>query len=323
MQEYGERRAPVAPAGHQDGGGQPAGPASATRDHKTVARPSRTARGLGNAVYAAALSLPPLVWQLLFLVFPVLFLIVISFWSVQSFRLQPDFTFANWAFIFGRGYFYEAYLRTFGLAILSSILISIIAFPCAYTIAFKFRPAARQFGLLLLIIPFFTSYLVRIYAWQVVLADSGVINALFGLLSLPSVKILNTLGGTLIGYTTLCLPLVTLLQLLSLIYVDRNLIEAAHNLGCGRLGVIWHVIIPAARVGMVVAALFCFILTFGDFVSPLFLGGGLQTMLSTVIIDTVKSGQQWPQAAVVAVTMVVTLLAVAMAAVLLAYRRSK
>ncbi len=290
---------------------------------KRLAPPRRRRSSFGHAVYTTALSLPPLVWQLLFLVFPVVFLFVITFWSVEFFRLKPGFSLDNWAFIYTRGYFYDAYVRTFGLATLASIVISIIAFPCAYAIAFKFRPAARQFGLLLLIIPFFTSYLVRIYAWQVVLADSGVINALLKLLSLPSVAILNTPGGTLIGYATLCLPLVTLLQLLSLMYVDRNLVEAAHNLGCGRLGTIWHVVIPSARIGIVVAALFCFILTFGDFVSPLFLGGGLQTMLSTVIIDTVKSGQQWPQAAVVAVTMIFTLLAVALAGIWLAYRRPK
>ncbi len=274
-------------------------------------------------LYAFSLSLPPLVWQLLFLVFPVVFLLVITFWSVEFFRLKPDFTFANWAFIYTRGYFYDAYALTFGMAILTAVVISAIAFPCAYAIAFKFRSSARQLALLLLIIPFFTSYLVRVYAWQVVLADSGIVNMLLKCLSLPPVAMLNTLGGTLIGYATLCLPLVTLLQLLSLIYVDRNLVEASHNLGCGRLGTIWHIIIPSARIGIMIAALFCFILTFGDFVSPLYLGGGLRTVLSTVIIDTVKSGQQWPQAAVVAVTMVVTLLTVALAAIWFAYRRPK
>lgn len=278
---------------------------------------------LGNRVYTAALSLPPLVWQLAFLVLPVVFLFVMTFWSVEFYRLKPDFNLDNWTFIYSRSYFYDAYLLTFGLAALAAAIVSLIAFPCAYAIAFKFRPAARQLALLLLILPFFTSYLVRIYAWQVVLADSGVINALLGLLALPSVALLNTLSGTLVGYVTLSLPLVTLLQLLSLMYVDRNLVDAAHNLGCGRLKTIWRVVIPSARIGIVIAALFCFILTFGDFVSPLYLGGGLQTMLSTVIIDTVKSGQQWPQAAVVAVTMVVTLLAVALAAIWLAYRRPK
>ncbi len=297
----------------------PAGTQARARATPGRKRPS----ALGGGVYTAALSLPPFVWQLLFLVLPVVFLFVITFWSVEFFRLKPDFTLANWAFIYSRGYFRDAYLLTFGLAALATVIVSAIAFPCAYAIAFKFRPAARQLALLLLILPFFTSYLVRIYAWQVVLADSGVINALLGLLLLPAVTLLNTLGGTLVGYITLSLPLVTLLQLLSLMYVDRNLVEAAHNLGCGRFETIWRVVIPAARIGIVIAALFCFILTFGDFVSPLYLGGGLQTMLSTVIIDTVKSGQQWPQAAVVAVTMVLTLLAVALASIWLAYRRPK
>lgn len=283
----------------------------------------RKRSSLGNGIYTAALSLPPLVWQLLFLVLPVVFLFVITFWSVEFYRLKPDFSFANWAFIYTRTYFYDAYLLTFGLAALAAAVVSILAFPCAYAIAFKFWPAARQLALLLLILPFFTSYLVRIYAWQVVLADSGVINAVLSFLHLPTVAVLNTMVGTFVGYMTLCLPLVTLLQLLSLMYVDRSLVEAAHNLGCGRLRTIWCVVIPSAKIGIVIAALFCFILTFGDFVSPLYLGGGLQTVLSTVIIDTVKSGQQWPQAAVVAVTMVVTLLLVALAGIWLAYRRPK
>ncbi|MEX5695018.1 ABC transporter permease subunit, partial [Pseudomonas syringae] len=82
------------------------------------------------------------------------------------------------------------------------------------------------------------------------------------------------------GYFTLCLPLVMLLQLFSLMYIDRSLIEPAHNHGCGRLRTVILVVIPSARIGIVVAALFCFILTFGDFVSPLYLGGGQPPTLS-------------------------------------------
>src|SRR3546814_4199635 len=82
-------------------------------------------------------------------------------------------------------------------------------------------------------------------------------------------------------------------------FVDRTLIEAAHNLRVGRVRTIIEVVIPAARVGLVIAALFCFILTFGDFVSPLYLGGGNPPTLSILITDTTKSGQQWPRAAVI------------------------
>lgn len=277
----------------------------------------------GQYVYAGVLSLPALIWQLIFLVGPLVFVVVITFWQVELFRLSPDLYFGNWVYIYSQEYVQDAYLRTFTFAAVATIIISLAAFPCAYAIAFKFRPAARQLALLFLILPFFTSYLVRIYAWQVVLADNGIVNAFLDVLYLGPVSMLNTTFGIFVGYATLCLPLVTLLQLLGLMYVDRNLVEASHNLGCGRLGAIWHVVIPSARVAIVVAALFCFILTFGDFVSPLFLGGGVQPVLSTVMIDTVKSGQQWPRAAVIATTMIATLLTIALASIWFAYRKPR
>ncbi|WP_440997408.1 ABC transporter permease [Arhodomonas sp. SL1] len=296
--------------GIHQGGGQ-AGSAGATQ------------RAFWERVYAATVSLPIVVWQLAFFVVPLIFLVVITFWTVRNFRLMPDFEFANWAHMYTRVYFYDAYLRTFGLALAATAIISAVAFPCAYAIAFKLRPAAKRLAILLLVTPFFTSYLVRVYSWQVFLADAGIINSVLGMTGLGPVNMLNTSFGTVVGYATLCLPLVTLLQLLSLMYVDRDLVEAAHNLGSGRIRTVFKVVIPSARIGIVVAALFCFILTFGDFVSPLYLGGGQQTMLSTLIIDTTKSGQQWPRAAVVAVTMIATLLAIAFAAVAFAYRRPR
>jgi ABC-type spermidine/putrescine transport system permease subunit I len=162
---------------------------------------------------------------------------------------------------------------------------------------------------------------VRTYSWQVFLSDQGLLNSALALLGIGPLPLLNTSFGSYVGYFTLCLPLVVLLQLFSLMYIDRTLIEAAHNLRAGRLRTVFGVVIPSARVGIVIAALFCFIMTFGDFVSPLYLGGGQQPTLSTLITDTTKSGQQWPRAAVIATTMIVTLLATAFLMVRHAYRR--
>ncbi|MEO0792998.1 MAG: ABC transporter permease subunit, partial [Pseudomonadota bacterium] len=122
-------------------------------------------------------------------------------------------------------------------------------------------------------------------------------------------------------YVTLALPLVVILQTLSMSNIDRSLVEAAHNLGCRPLRTVLTVIVPLAKVGIIIGAVFCFILAFGDFVSPYYLGGSRPPTLSILIIDTTKSGQQWPKAAVVAVTMIVTLIAVAVTAVSLAYRK--
>lgn len=271
-------------------------------------------------VYGLTFSLPMLVWQLMFFLAPLLFLIALSFWTVRNFRMEPDFDTVNWVRMLGRGVFWDAYLRTFALAVGAAAITSVLAFPCSYAIAFKLSDTARRWAIFLMVIPFFTSYLVRVYSWQIFLADNGIINALFARVGLGPFGMLNSVFGTMVGYLTLSFPLVVLLQLFSLIFVDRTLIEAAHNLRCGRLRTVFEVIVPSARVGLVIAALFCFILTFGDFVSPLYLGGGDPPTLSILITDTTKSGQQWPRAAVIALVMIATLLAVAFAAVSYAYR---
>lgn len=271
-------------------------------------------------LYGLTFALPLLIWQLAFFLFPLVFLVAISFWTVRNFQMNPDFSFANWTRIYGRDVFWSAYARTMILATVNAALVSIIAFPAAYTISFKLSDAAKRWLVFILVIPFFTSYLVRVYSLQVFLSDAGIINALLGYIGLGPFPMLNNTFGLLVGLLTLCLPLVILLQVFSLNFVNRDLIEAAHNLRCGRIRTVFEVIIPSAKVGLTVAALFAFILSFGDFVSPLYLGGGNPPTLSIMVTDITKSGQQWPRAAVVAITMIVTLLAVAFGAISYAYR---
>lgn len=275
-------------------------------------------------LYGLTFSLPLLLWQVVFFVFPMAFLVALSFWTVRNFTMSPDFDTVNWVTIYSRPVFWQAYGTTLALAASAAVLTSVLAFPCSYAIAFKLSESARRWAVFLMVIPFFTSYLVRVYSWQIFLSDAGIINVMLGWIGLGPFPMLNTVGATMIGYMTLSFPLVVLLQLFSLVFIDRALIEAAHNMRCGRLRTVFEVVIPSARVGLVIAALFCFILTFGDFVSPVYLGGSSPTTLSILITDTTKSGQQWPRAAVVALTMIATLLVVAFVAVRFAYKgRSK
>jgi spermidine/putrescine transport system permease protein len=174
-----------------------------------------------------------------------------------------------------------------------------------------------------LIIPFFTSYLVRTFSWFVILSESGVVNAVLGYIGLGPYTMLNTHFGTLVGYMTLTLPLVVILQTVTMSNIDKTLIEAARNLGCKPFATIWQVIIPLSKTGLIIAAIFCFILSFGDFVAPFYLGGSQETTLPILILDTTKSGQQWPRAAVVAIMMMATLFAIAFTGIALAYRKRK
>ncbi len=272
------------------------------------------------SLFSLVLTLPLLIWQLAFFLFPLMFLVAISFWTVKTFQMQPDLDFGNWQRILTRGVFWDAYLRTMILATSAAVLTSAIAFPASYAISFKLSETAKRWLIFVLIIPFFTSYLVRVYSWQVFLTDAGIINAALGYVGLGPFPMLNNTFGTLVGMVTLCLPLVILLQTFSLNFVNRDLIEAAHNLRCGRLRTVFAVVVPSAKVGLVIAALFAFILSFGDFVSPLYLGGGNPPTLSIMITDITKSGQQWPRAAVVAVMMIATLMTAAFAAITFAYK---
>lgn len=271
--------------------------------------------------YALFFRLPIIFWQLLFFVGPLIFMIAMSFFLVKNYRMVEAFEFANWAKMLTRGYFWDSYFLTFGLAALSTLVVTTLAFPASYALAFKVSPGALRWAIFFLIVPFFTSYLVRTFSWYVILAESGPINAALSYIGLGPYIMLNTKFGTIVGYMTLTLPLVVILQTLSLSHVDRSLIEAAHNLGCGRMRTVFTVIVPLAKVGLIIGAVFCFILSFGDFVSPYYLGGSKPPTLPILIIDTTKSGQQWPRAAVVAIMMMATLLTVAFAAIALAYRR--
>lgn len=271
-------------------------------------------------LFALTWRLPIVIWQFLFFIGPLVFMIAMSFFLVKNYRMVEAFEMTNWVKMLGRGYFWDSYFLTLGLALMATITATVLAFPAAFALAFKVSEDVRRWAIFLLIIPFFTSYLVRIFSWYVILAEAGVVNAVLGQIGLGPFTMLNTKFGTIVGYLTLTLPLVVILQTVALANIDRNLVQAAQNLGCSPFRAIYAVIIPLAKTGLIVAALFCFILSFGDFVSPYYLGGSKPPTLPILIIDTTKSGQQWPRAAVVAVMMMATLLTIAFAAITLAYR---
>ena len=270
--------------------------------------------------YAGIWIIPLPVWLLVFFVGPLTLLLWLSFWDVRNYLLVPDFQLENWQKIFDAGYFWSAYLRTFLLASGTAVLVSLLAFPVALSITYLLSLRARLLLLGLVIVPFFTSYLVRIYSWQVYLAKNGVIMQALDSVGIEITSLLNTPFALFVGFVTLTLPLAIIIQSIAVLSLDRQLIDAAYNLGCGPRRILSVVIIPAAKPGIVIGALFVFIFSFGDFVTPTYLGGGKFTTLSILIADTVKSGQQWPRAAVIAVMMIATLLVTALVSIAYAYK---
>ena len=268
-------------------------------------------------------ALPLLVWQAAFFLTPFVLLVLMSFWIVQNYRLTHVYTIANWASLLHGDLLGPVYARTFIYASVISIVVTIAAFPFAYGLAYKTSSAGRRLALLLLVTPFFTSYLLRSYSWELIFARQGLLNKGLQTIGIGGVHHLGTPFATGVGYATYSFPLVTLLLLLSLVNVDRDLVEAANNLGAGRLRSILRVVLPSAKIGFVFAISFAFILAFGDFIAPTILGSSNGVTLSILLNEQIKSGADFPSAAVLALIMVATLVFVVFATFRLAFPPKK
>ena len=253
------------------------------------------------------LGVPVIGWQLVFFAAPMLFLVVVTFWRVRSFRLEPAFSLDNWSRILGGESFHSALLHTIVVASTATLLVLAVAFPAAYTIALRLPHRLRDAAIAMLVIPVFSSYILRIYAWQVMLSPQGLANSLLGAFGIGPLPLLGGAFSMQIGLMTLTLPIAVLILAFALSGVDGTLIEAAENLGCRRIRVVRHVLLPAIRPALVLAASSTFLLAFGDYVSPLFMTGSNPPTLSILIVDTVKSGSQWPRASVIGVCMLALL----------------
>ncbi|MBB3771989.1 ABC-type spermidine/putrescine transport system permease subunit I [Angulomicrobium tetraedrale] len=258
-------------------------------------------------VLPAVLGLPVLLWQAVFFAAPLVFLVIVTFWQVKAFRLEPAFVLDNWTRILFSTTFQRALVHTIAVAGTTTVLALLIAFPAAYTIAFRLNARARDLAVAFLIVPVFSSYMLRIYAWQIVLSPEGIINALAGAVGIGPLPLLGGAVSLQVGLLTLTLPIAMLILVFAMAGIDRTLIEAAENLGCRRARVIAHVILPSLRPAIALTATTSFLLAFGDYISPLFMTGSKPPTLSILIVDTVKSGSQWPRASVIGVSMLVML----------------
>ena len=270
--------------------------------------PPHRARTAGApAVLPAVLGVPVLLWQAVFFAAPLIFLVVITFWQVKSFRLEPAFVLDNWERILGSGTFHSALTHTLLIASTTTVLALLLAFPAAYTIALRLPTRLRDLAVAMLVLPVFSSYMLRIYAWQIVLSPEGMVNSALQVVGIGPLPMLGGAFSLQIGLLTLTLPIAVLILTFALSGVDPTLIEAAENMGYRRSRVIAHVLVPAVMPAITLAATTTFLLAFGDYVSPLFMTGSKPPTLSILIVDTVKSGSQWPRASVIGVAMLVVL----------------
>jgi len=256
---------------------------------------------------------PGLLWLIVFFAIPALIQWNVSLWSGS---LEAGYAFDwNWSsYSEAVGQYREQFIRSFVFAAAATVLAFLISFPLAYFIAFK-AGRFKNLMLLLIVLPFFTSYLVRTVAWQTILADGGfTVSALqsVGLLS-DGGRLLATTTAVVAGITYNFLPFMALPLYVSLEKIDKRLIEAATDLYASRWAAFRKVTLPLALPGIFAGSLLTFIPAAGDFINAQLLGGPQQTMIGNVIQSKFLVITDYPAAA----AMSFILMGVILAAVLL------
>lgn len=225
---------------------------------------------------------------------PVLLLFVVSFWSVKTFRLQPDFSFAAWQRFFTVYGDLTLYTLAVGLAV--GLFCTLLGFIFAYAARFK----AGRFGDLLLVatlITLFGGYLVKIYAWKSILGADGLLNQALmgiGLTSEPLAFLIYSRGAVIIALVHFLLPFAILPIYAALRNVSEATIEAARDLGASAGQVLTRVIVPQCLPGLFSAFAFCFLLAAGDYVTPMLLGGTSGSMLGQFVLLEFSTNFNWP-----------------------------
>ena len=261
----------------------------------------------------------PFIWLFLFFFLP--FLIVL--WVSTSFIViaQPPYNHVcpggtgfclNMSDSFGRLFsdtlYYKAYLNSLLVALVSTILCLLIAYPMAYGMA-RCGQSTRNILLMLVILPFWTSFLIRVYAWIGLLKNNGLINELLMALHITSapLSMMNTNFAVYLGIVYSYLPFMILPLYANLEKMDMSLIEAATDLGCRPLKAFFLITVPLSFPGIVAGSMLVFIPAVGEYVIPELLGGPSSLMIGRVLVNEFFSNRDWPTASAVAVAILLAL----------------
>ncbi|MDC9719234.1 MAG: ABC transporter permease subunit [Gammaproteobacteria bacterium] len=264
----------------------------------------------------------PYLWLTLFFLVPFVIVFKISF-SEMAYAIPPYTELLSWAdqqltvnlnignyfYLFTDDLYVRAYLSSIRIAAIATVICLIVAYPIAYTIA-RARPATRNALLMLVILPSWTSFLIRIYAWVGILKNNGLINNLLmwlGIIDQP-IAMLNTEFAVYIGIVYAYLPFMVLPLYTNLMKLDKSLLEAAADLGAAPWKVFMTITLPLSKAGMIAGSMLVFIPAVGEFVIPDMLGGAETLMIGKVLWQEFFNNRDWPVASAVAIVMLLLLL---------------
>jgi spermidine/putrescine transport system permease protein len=267
-----------------------------------------------SRAYKTTVTIPPLLWVTVFLLVPYAILFCYSFWSVSSAQtIVHNWNLQNYLQLARNPIYLQVLFRSMRIAASVTLFALLLGYPLAYYLSFH---AAKRKDLLyqLVIIPLWASYLVRGYAWKTILGSDGVLNGFLQYLHIthrPVDFFLYSPFAVIITLTHIYTPFTLLPIYASLEHIPRNLVEASHDLGASPWSTFRRVILPLSLPGVLAGATFAFVLTLGDFLAPLLVGGPSGIMISNVVVSLFGAAYNWPLGAAISFCMmllVVTLL---------------
>jgi spermidine/putrescine transport system permease protein len=270
-----------------------------------------------SRAYRAAVTVPPLLWVAVFLLVPYVLMFCYSFWSVgASQNMVRAWTLDNYRELLHVDVYRQTLLRSMWIATQVMIFSLLLGYPLAYFLSFH---AGRQKDLLyqLVVIPLWVSYLVRAYAWKTILGSDGFLNTLLQYVHLtthPLAFLLYSPFAVVLTLTHIYTAFTFLPIYASLEHIPRNLVEASHDLGASSWQTFWRVVFPLSIPGVLAGATFAFVLSLGDFLAPLLLGGPSGIMISNIVVSLFGAAYNWPLGAAISLCMLVLVVALLFAA---------
>ena len=254
---------------------------------------------------------PAALWTTAFFLLPTLSILGLSLYEMEGGRVGDTLTLANYQRFAEQGYFLQSLVNSLILTGLVTVISLALAFPLAATIAFRVPPHLQRLCLMLAVLPFWTSYVVRSYAWLLVLAPNGVINqSLMGLAITDAPLPLSfNRAATVMGFVHFFTMLATLTIYASLSRINPRLMLAARDLGASGVQVFLRIVLPLAVPGLAAGAFLIVVVVMGDYVTPQILGGNNDLVLPQTIMMQIQRRGDVPMAAALSVVMMVVVAA--------------
>jgi spermidine/putrescine transport system permease protein len=257
-----------------------------------------------SRTYKSIISLPPLLWVGLFLLLPYALMFAHSFWLVRDGFLVQEWNLQNYATLFRNPVYVEVLFRTMRIAASVTFLSLLLGYLLAYFMSFR-AGIRKELLYQLVIVPLWVSYLVRGYAWKTILGSDGVLNGFLQYLHItkePVSFFLYSPFAVILMLTHIYTPFVFLPLYASLEHIPRNLIEASHDLGASPRATFFRVILPLSLPGLLAGATFAFVLTLGDFLGPLLVGGPSSIMIANIVQSLFGTAYDWPLGSAISVS---------------------